>query len=285
MARQTRPSGFLDQLVADLENTGVITRRQQPTTNMEPQGAPPTPTPDSGGFDFGEPGASPTPAPTNTTQTPGGDSFNYYAPTTPKMPVYHPPTKTRAAYYSMPDGTTAGVRVHADGTTEPDVGGSGLPYFLANPESMGQVDVTTMPDAALTPGIVQNYGELTGLGGGGTANDAVGMGNLAVRQQELAEQIRHARMAEAQAAADAASQRFQAMMQARLQGAKYAITPSMAASGYFPGLSPTSALVRAGVADPLSFTPSYFNPASINAGPNPDQLSRDLAAIRGAGNG
>ena len=290
--QRRQQGGFLDSLVADLENAGVVTPRQAPGAgpSMEPQAGPtptpPTPTPGGSGFDFGLPGGGGGggyTAPTGgggdgTISPPGGPSTRHGEQTHGGVPDNFERFPFYGGYFYDPSSGIIGYMKQ-----------TGTDYL--NQPTFGFVKLTQKEKATFLNNANTEHPELFNgesnllPGGAPTAYDPAGMANVAVRQQELAEQIRHQRMQEAQAAADAAQARFQSMMQARLEGAKYAVTPSMAASGYFPGLSPTSALVRAGVADPLSFQPSYFNPASINTGPSGDTIARDLAAIRGAANG
>lgn len=97
----------------------------------------------------------------------------------------------------------------------------------------------------------------------------------------LAEQIRANRMQEVLAAQNAITQRTQNALSNRLEGSKFAITPDMAASGYFPGLGPNSPVVHAGLADPFKFQPVAFNP-DMGLNVNQDQLASDLARLRGA---
>ena len=98
--------------------------------------------------------------------------------------------------------------------------------------------------------------------------------------QRLAEQIRAQRIREAQDAADAIQQRLQAAQAARLEGARFAVTPSMG-NGYFPGLGPSSPIVRQGLADPFQYQPIGFNPER-GVDINEQQIARDLQMIRAA---
>ena len=111
------------------------------------------------------------------------------------------------------------------------------------------------------------YGE-GGPGGdpyAGAANDRAERG--------LQEQIRQNRLQEAQDAID--NQRQRMMM--RLEGAQYAL-PS-GTQGHFPGLTPTSPLVRSGLAEPLRAQPVAFN---ADVGMDQGQIEQDLMRIRAA---
>ena len=87
---------------------------------------------------------------------------------------------------------------------------------------------------------------------------------------KFAEQVRQNRIAEAM---DAISLQ-QARQKAMLEGAQFAVNPSQ--GPYFPGFSPTSPAVSAGLTDPFQYVPTAYN-ANFDQG----QLERDLAMIRG----
>lgn len=145
--------------------------------------------------------------------------------------------------------------------------------------SASESDLNTLMAAnEISPSDVRQF--YKDYGGGGGSYDPSGMANVGARYAELAEQVRHQRAAEALDAAQAADARIKMAQDARLAAARYAVTPSMRASGYFPGFEANSPLVRAGLANPISFQPQQFNP-SLGSTLDPAQLQRDLAAIRG----
>src|SRR5512146_2268975 len=69
-------------------------------------------------------------------------------------------------------------------------------------------------------------------------NGPGGSGGDPLAGARFAEQQRAQRMQEVMAAQNAITQRTQNALANRLEGSKFAITPDMAASGYFPGLGP-----------------------------------------------
>lgn len=114
-----------------------------------------------------------------------------------------------------------------------------------------------------------------GVLGVGSGSDPYAGNRDARDATRLQEQIRAQRIQEVQAAQDAIMQR----QQARLEGARYAVTPSMRASGgYFPGLEPNSPLVNTGLAQPLQYQNVSYAP---DAAADPAQIQRDLALLRG----
>ena len=114
----------------------------------------------------------------------------------------------------------------------------------------------------LAPKYVQD--QLSSTVGGGSSDPYAG-----------AREARAARSAAIQEAMNAIDmQRLR--QQATLEGAKFAVTPSMTASGgYMPGLEPNSPAVRSGLADPFKYAPTPYN-----AGFGEDQMAKDLQMIR-----
>jgi hypothetical protein len=129
-----------------------------------------------------------------------------------------------------------------------------------------------LPDGTIASKQVHDFVYGEGGPGGGSSDQYAGARD-ARDQTRLNEQIRAARLAEAQNAID--NQRQRMMM--RLEGSQWALPPDT--GGYFPGLMPTSPLVKTGLADPLRAQPVQFN---ADAGMDPGQIERDLAMIRGA---
>lgn len=274
---------FLDSLVADLHRAGLIKPPGGGTTQGPSNEPIPTPTP---GFDFGLPGGGGGGGGGGTAPTggggggeitpPGGSSSRAGGETKQGVPDNFERFPFYGGYFYDPSSGIIGYMQQSGVDSV-----SGAPTFTFHKLTKGERETFLNTAANEHPELFNGDSSLLN----GTSTGAMSQadaGNLAARQAELAERAREARMQEAQAAADAAAQRQQAMMDARLAGAKYAVTPSMAASGYFPSLGPTSPLVRSGLAEPLSFQPSYFNPASVGTGPSPEQIARDLAAVRGA---
>jgi len=128
-----------------------------------------------------------------------------------------------------------------------------------------------LPNGSIAPEWVHEnvYGE----GGPGGTSDPYAGNRDARDQQRLNEQIRSARLGEAQNAID--NQRQRMMM--RLEGSQWALPPGN--NGYFPAVGPGDPLVKSGLASPQMAQPIAFN---ADAGSDPAQIEKDLAMIRQA---
>lgn len=155
-------------------------------------------------------------------------------------------------------------------------GSAQAPYYLRDPNQESQkwmtdefgivFDKTTGKRA---PDSVQK--QLSDSAGGGSGDPYAGAANARAE--------RSMRMREVESAQDAIMARIKMAQDARLQGAQFSVTPSMAQSGYFPGLQPDSPLVRSGLAQPFSFQPQAFNPER-GANLDENKIAQDLAVIR-----
>lgn len=181
----------------------------------------------------------------------------------------------------VPLASIGGVENEPQATSAEDFASSGsIGRTRDRATNKGQIDTSALwvdpntgllylPNGSIAPQWVHEsvYGE-GGPGGdpyAGAANDRAERG--------LQEQIRQNRLQEAQDAIENQRQR----MLLRLEGAQYPY-PSQT-GGYFPMLTPTSPLVKSGLADPFQATAVPFDP---NVGTDQAQIEKDLAMIRGA---
>lgn len=141
--------------------------------------------------------------------------------------------------------------------------GSRSPYLTDEYGELYERDGTKITEAARK--------RLLGSASGGGSGDPYAGAQNARAERAQQEQIRQNRIAEAMNAIDLQTVR----QKAALAGAQFAAPTDT--GGYHAGMMPTSPAVRAGLVDPLKFTPVPYN-ANIGDA----QIAKDLAMIRGA---